>query len=63
MSVVATHVLLADLQGPARRSLARLLAGLEEHPGFARRARGLGADAWVRKERAGEDLPRLPAAA
>jgi len=103
-----THVLLADVEGPARRSVAELLRlldgveligeagnraeldaalrhtgadvlviderllrhghtlpagvrvivlGIDDHPAFAGRARALGADTWLLKDRAGEDLP------
>jgi len=36
-----------------------IVLGLEDHPAFAERARLLGADAWVFKDRAGEELPAL----
>jgi DNA-binding NarL/FixJ family response regulator len=36
-----------------------IVLGMTDDPAFAARARRLGAQAWVAKERAGEELPRL----
>jgi hypothetical protein len=36
-----------------------IVLGVDDDPAFAARATRLGADAWVAKERADEDLPAL----
>jgi DNA-binding NarL/FixJ family response regulator len=36
-----------------------IVVGVDDDPAYAARARALGADAWVVKDRAGDDLPAL----
>jgi DNA-binding NarL/FixJ family response regulator len=43
-------------------TLRVIVLGMADHPAFAARARGLGAEAWVAKERADDELRELLAA-
>jgi DNA-binding NarL/FixJ family response regulator len=36
-----------------------LVVGVDDDPAFAARARDLGADAWIAKDRADDELPAL----
>ena len=51
------HVL-SDL-GPQRAGLRVIVIGVDDDPAFAARAHRLGAEAWVSKARADEELPAL----
>ncbi len=51
------HVL-ADL-GTENTGLRVVVLGVDDDPAFAARARRLGAEAWVAKDRADEELPAL----
>jgi DNA-binding NarL/FixJ family response regulator len=44
---------------PERADLRVIVLGVDDHPGFSARARRLGAEAWVAKERADDELPAL----
>ena len=45
--------------GPQRLGVRILVLGVVDHAGYAARARRLGADAWLEKDRAAEALPAL----
>ena len=45
--------------GPLRATVRLIVVGVDDDPAFAARAHSLGAHAWVAKDRADEDLPRL----
>ncbi len=45
--------------GPHNAGLRVLVLGVDDDPAFAARARRLGADAWIVKDRADEQLPAL----
>jgi DNA-binding NarL/FixJ family response regulator len=45
--------------GPHRPGLRVIVLGVDDDPAFAERARRLGAEAWVAKDRAGDELPGL----
>src|SRR4051812_23325705 len=45
--------------GAHATSLRVIVLGVDDDPAFAARARRLGAEAWVAKDRAGEELPTL----
>ena len=45
--------------GPLRSTVRVIVVGVDIDPAFAARARELGAVAWIAKDRADEDLPRL----
>ena len=45
--------------GPQRGHVRVIVIGVDDDPAFAARARRLGADAWVAKDRADEELPAL----
>jgi len=49
---------LADLERQAPE-LRILVLGVDDDPAFATRAQHLGAEAWIAKDRAGEQLPAL----
>jgi DNA-binding NarL/FixJ family response regulator len=53
----AGHVL--QNLGPQPEAIGVVVLGLDDHPGFAARARRLGAQAWVAKDLAAEELPAL----
>jgi DNA-binding NarL/FixJ family response regulator len=56
--IVVDDRLLADSGlGPHDADLPLIVVGLDDDPSFARRARRLGATAWIAKEHAGELLP------
>ncbi len=45
--------------GPQPGAVRVIVIGVDDDPAFAARARRLGADAWVAKDRADEELPSL----
>jgi DNA-binding NarL/FixJ family response regulator len=45
--------------GPDGTGLRVIVIGVDDDPAFAARARRLGAEAWVAKDRVGDDLPAL----
>ena len=45
--------------GPARDHVRVIVLGVDDDPAFAARARRLGAEAWVAKDLADDELPRL----
>jgi DNA-binding NarL/FixJ family response regulator len=45
--------------GPRGAGLRVIVLGMDDDPAFAARARRLGAEAWVAKDRAGDELPEL----
>ena len=45
--------------GPQRGHVRVIVIGVDDDPAFAARARRLGADAWMAKDRADEELPAL----
>jgi two-component system response regulator DesR len=45
--------------GPVPAGLRMIVVGVDDDPAFAARAHRLGAEAWVAKDRADEELPRL----
>jgi DNA-binding NarL/FixJ family response regulator len=51
------HVLAGS--GPMGAPVRVLVVGVDDDPAFAARARDLGADAWVAKDRADDELPAL----
>jgi DNA-binding NarL/FixJ family response regulator len=55
--VVDDRLLIGRGLGLRDAALAVIVMGLDDDPSYARRAQGLGATAWVAKERADELLP------
>jgi DNA-binding NarL/FixJ family response regulator len=56
--VIVDDRLLRDQRWTAAELGARVIVvGLDDHPGFSARARRLGAEAWISKDRAGAMLP------
>jgi DNA-binding NarL/FixJ family response regulator len=55
--VIDDRLLAGDQRLPDR--VRAIVVGLDGHPGYVARARALGADAWVYKDDAGENLPPL----
>jgi two-component system response regulator DesR len=53
----AGHVLAGV--GPLRARVRVIVVGVDDDPAFARRAQRLGAEAWVAKDRADDELPQL----
>jgi DNA-binding NarL/FixJ family response regulator len=51
------HVLSGS--GPLGAPVRVLVVGVDDDPAFAARARDLGADAWIAKDRADDELPAL----
>jgi DNA-binding NarL/FixJ family response regulator len=51
------HVLAGT--GPAPEPMRVVVVGVDDDPAFAERARRLGAEAWVAKDRADDQLPAL----
>jgi DNA-binding NarL/FixJ family response regulator len=51
------HVLIG--LGPMATSPRVIVIGMIDEPAYAERARRLGAEAWIAKDRADEDLPQL----
>ncbi len=51
------HVLMG--LGPMASPPRVIVIGMIDEPAYAERARRLGAEAWIAKERADEDLPQL----
>jgi DNA-binding NarL/FixJ family response regulator len=45
--------------GPVSSAPRVIVVGVDDAPGYAARARALGAEAWIAKERAGDELPAL----
>jgi DNA-binding NarL/FixJ family response regulator len=45
--------------GPIGHPVRVIVVGVDDDPAFAGRAQRLGAEAWLRKDYADEDLPRL----
>ena len=45
--------------GAHRAGIRVIVLGVDDDPGFSARARRLGAEAWVAKDRAGDELPAL----
>jgi DNA-binding NarL/FixJ family response regulator len=45
--------------GPRRPGMLVLVLGVDDDPAYAARAQRLGADAWIAKDRADEQLPAL----
>jgi DNA-binding NarL/FixJ family response regulator len=45
--------------GPLATPVRVLVVGVDDDPAFAARAKDLGADAWVAKDRADDELPAL----
>jgi DNA-binding NarL/FixJ family response regulator len=55
--VIDDRLLGGSALGPRDADVPMIVIGLDDDPSFARRARRLGATAWVAKERADELLP------
>jgi DNA-binding NarL/FixJ family response regulator len=55
--VIDDRLLAAPGLGPRDADVPVIVVGLDDDPSFARRARRLGALAWIAKERADELLP------
>ena len=53
-----SHVLAGT--GPTRAPVRVIVVGVDDDPAFARARRRLGAEAWIAKDRADEDLPTTP---
>jgi two-component system, NarL family, response regulator NreC len=51
------HVLAGT--GPTAAPVRVIVMGVDDDPAFARRAERLGAEAWIAKDRADEELPKL----
>jgi DNA-binding NarL/FixJ family response regulator len=51
------HVLAGT--GPTAAPVRVIVVGVDDDPAFARRAQRLGAEAWVAKDRADDELPQL----
>jgi DNA-binding NarL/FixJ family response regulator len=51
------HVLAGT--GPSPGTVRVIVVGVDDDPAFAARARRLGAEAWIAKDRADDVLPRL----
>ncbi|HEY6891687.1 MAG TPA: response regulator [Solirubrobacter sp.] len=51
------HVLAGT--GPTPAPVRVIVVGVDDDPAFARRAKRLGAEAWVAKDRADDELPKL----
>ena len=45
--------------GPTPAPIRVIVVGVDDDPAFARRAERLGAEAWIAKDRADEELPQL----
>jgi two-component system response regulator NreC len=45
--------------GPSSAPVRVIVVGVDDDPAFARRAERLGAEAWIAKDRADEELPQL----
>ena len=52
-----SHVLAGT--GPTRYPVRVIVVGVDDDPAFAARAMRLGAEAWIAKDRADDELPRL----
>ena len=52
-----SHVLAGT--GPTRDPVRVIVMGVDDDPAFAARAQRLGAEAWIAKDRADDELPRL----
>jgi DNA-binding NarL/FixJ family response regulator len=52
-----SHVLAGT--GPTRDPVRVIVVGVDDDPAFAARAQRLGAEAWIAKDRADDELPRL----
>ncbi len=57
--LVATGAHVLSGLGPQPGAMRVIVIGVDDDPAFAARARRLGADAWVAKDRADEELPSL----
>jgi DNA-binding NarL/FixJ family response regulator len=55
--VIDDRLLGGSALGPRDADVPIIVVGLDDDPSFARRARRLGATAWIAKERADELLP------
>jgi DNA-binding NarL/FixJ family response regulator len=53
----ATHILAGT--GPTRDPVRVIVMGVDDDPAYAARAHRLGAEAWIAKDRADDELPRL----
>jgi DNA-binding NarL/FixJ family response regulator len=53
----ASHVLAGT--GPTRDPVRVIVMGVDDDPAYAARAQRLGAEAWIAKDRADDELPRL----
>ena len=53
----ADHAL--DGSGPTRTRVRVIVVGVDDDPGYRARALRLGAEAWVSKDRADDELPSL----
>jgi len=53
----SVHVLAGT--GPVPRVVRVIVVGVDDDPAFAARARRLGAEAWIAKDRADDHLPAL----
>jgi DNA-binding NarL/FixJ family response regulator len=51
--------LLRNRDGDLPTNLRVIVVGVDDDPAFSARARRLGAEAWVAKDRAGDELPAL----
>jgi DNA-binding NarL/FixJ family response regulator len=45
--------------GPTSAPVRVIVVGVDDDPAFAARAQRLGAEAWIAKDRADDELPRL----
>jgi DNA-binding NarL/FixJ family response regulator len=54
----STAHLLAGTE-PTRDPVRVIVVGVDDHPAYAARARRLGAEAWIAKDRADDELPKL----
>ena len=52
-----SHVLAGT--GPTSDPVRVIVVGVDDDPAFAARAQRLGAEAWIAKERADDELPKL----
>ena len=57
--LLRNHDRLLTSVGADRAGIRVIVLGVDDDPGFSARARRLGAEAWVAKDRAGDELPAL----
>jgi DNA-binding NarL/FixJ family response regulator len=52
-----SHILAGT--GPTRDPVRVIVVGVDDNPAYAARAQRLGAEAWIAKDRADDELPRI----